>query len=115
MPQAPSPSPNDCFHCPQGDKPCPVTYQPGAWLAQLPAEPAPATPDHRPGPGDIEATVQLSLRKVRGPSPVVADDPAGPAAYRQAGQLGGPAGGSVGRPGGASRRGWGRPCRWSPG
>jgi hypothetical protein len=25
--------PDDCFHCPQGDKPCPVTYQPGAWLA----------------------------------------------------------------------------------
>jgi hypothetical protein len=66
MPQAPSPNPNDCFHCPQGDKPCPVTYQPGAWLAQPPAEPAPATPDHRPGTGDIEASVQLSLRRVRG-------------------------------------------------
>jgi len=68
MPQASSPSPNDSFHCPQGDRPCPVTYQPGAWLAQLPAEPAPATPDRRPGPGDIEAALQLSLRKVRGAS-----------------------------------------------
>ena len=66
MPQAPSPDPNDCFHCPQGDKPCPVTYQPGAWLVQLPAEPAPASPNRRPGAGDIEAPLQLSLRRVRG-------------------------------------------------
>jgi hypothetical protein len=66
MPEASSPSPNDCFHCPQGDKPCPVTYQPGAWLAQLAGEPAPVTPDRRPGTGDIEVTVQLSLRKMRG-------------------------------------------------
>ena len=59
------PDTDDCFHCPQGDKPCPVTYQPGAWLAQLPAGPAPATPDRRPGAGDIEATLQQSLRKMR--------------------------------------------------
>ena len=37
-----NPDQDDCFHCPQGDKPCPVTYQPGAWLAQLPAEPTAA-------------------------------------------------------------------------
>jgi hypothetical protein len=66
MPQAPSPSPNDCFHCPQGDRPCPVTYQPGAWLAQPPAEPAPTAPDRRPGAGDVEAPLRLSPRKVRG-------------------------------------------------
>jgi hypothetical protein len=40
---------------PQGDKPCPVTYQPGAWLAQLPAEPAPAVQDRPQRSGDLES------------------------------------------------------------
>ena len=42
MADSPHPDPDDCFHCPQGDKPCPVTYQPGEWLAQPPAEPTAA-------------------------------------------------------------------------
>ena len=30
------PDPDDCFQCPQGDKPCPVTYQPGhGWPSHL--------------------------------------------------------------------------------
>ena len=38
------PDPDECLHCPQGDKPCPATYQPGAWLAsqRLQAMTAPA-------------------------------------------------------------------------
>ena len=39
---APHSDPDDCFHCPQGDQPCPVTYQPGAWLVPPAAEPTAA-------------------------------------------------------------------------
>jgi hypothetical protein len=45
MADALHPDLDDCFHCPQGDKPCPATYQPGAWLAQPPAQP-PTNPAH---------------------------------------------------------------------
>jgi hypothetical protein len=56
-----SPDPDDCFHCPQGDKPWSATYQPGAWLAQLPTEPAPTVQDRPQGSGDIEASIQQAL------------------------------------------------------
>jgi len=56
---------DDCFHCPQGDKPCPATYQPGAWLTRPPAKPTPATPDRPFHAGELEATVQQALRKLR--------------------------------------------------
>jgi hypothetical protein len=59
-----SPDPDDCFHCPQGDQPCPVTYQPGAWLAQLPAEPAPAVQDRPHRADEIDASIQQALRKL---------------------------------------------------
>jgi hypothetical protein len=59
-----SPDPDDCFHCPQGDKPCPATYQPGAWLARLPAEPGPAVQDRPQRSGDIEASIQQALRRL---------------------------------------------------
>ena len=65
MPQPPPRSPNDCFHCPQGDKPCPDTYRPGAWLARPSAEPAPAALDRRAGAGVLEASLQQTLRKLR--------------------------------------------------
>ena len=45
MANSPQRDPDDCFHCPQGDKPCPVTYQPGAWLTQPPVDPTPAVQD----------------------------------------------------------------------
>lgn len=51
------PDPDDCFHCPQGDKPCPVTYQPGAWLAQPPAEPTAAVQDRPHRSDDIDASI----------------------------------------------------------
>lgn len=56
--------PDDCFHCPQGDKPCPVTYQPGAWLAQLPAEPAPAVQGRPHRSDEIDASIQQALRRL---------------------------------------------------
>jgi hypothetical protein len=65
MPQPPPRSPNDCFHCPQGDKPCLDTYRPGAWLARPSAEPAPAALDRRAGAGGLEASLQQTLRKLR--------------------------------------------------
>src|SRR5919197_1322367 len=65
MPTPPHSDSDDCFHCPQGNKPCPQTYQPGAWLAQLPAEPPPGTPDRPHRSDEIEATYQEALRKVR--------------------------------------------------
>jgi hypothetical protein len=55
--------PEGCFHCPQGDKPCPVTYQPGAWLA-VPAEPAAAGQDRLDRSGEIDASIQQALRKL---------------------------------------------------
>ena len=58
------PDPDDCFHCPQGDKPCPVTYQPGAWLAQLPANPVPAAQDRPQPSGDLDASIQQALRRL---------------------------------------------------
>ena len=64
MPQAPSPNPNDCFHCPQGDKPCPITYQPGGWLAQPPAEPTTAGQDRPRRLDDLDASIQQALRKL---------------------------------------------------
>ena len=60
-----SPDPDDCFHCPQGDKPCPVTYQLGAWLAQLPAEPTAAVQDRPHRYDDIDASIQQALRMLR--------------------------------------------------
>src|SRR4029450_11407446 len=91
MADSPSPDPDGCFHCPQGDKPCPVTYQPGAWLArrprapppspgaarpcpvtyqpgawlaQLPAKPTAAVPDRPHRADEIDASVQQALRKL---------------------------------------------------
>jgi hypothetical protein len=75
-----SPDPDDCFHCPQGDTPCPATYQPGAWLAQLPAEPAPAVQDRPQRAGEIEASIQQALRRLH---EAMAGDP------RRPGQPGG--------------------------
>ena len=75
MADSPQPDPDDCFHCPQGDKPCPVTYQPGAWLAQRPAEPAPALQDRPQSSGDIDASIQQALRKLH---EAVARDPRRP-------------------------------------
>ena len=75
VPQAPSPNPNDCFHCPQGDQPCPVTYQPGAWLAQLLAEPAPAVQDRPHRSDDIDASIQQAPRNLY---EAVAGDPRRP-------------------------------------
>ena len=56
---------DDCFQCPQGDKPCPATYQPGAWLAQPPAQPTPAGHDRSHRCGEIEASIQDALRRLR--------------------------------------------------
>ena len=63
MADSPNPDPDDCFHCPQGDKPCPVTYQPGAWLAPS-ADPTAAVQDRPHRSGDIEASIQEALRKL---------------------------------------------------
>ena len=63
MADSPNPDPDDCFHCPQGDKPCPVTYQPGAWLAP-PAEPTAAIQDRLHGSDDLDASIQQALRKL---------------------------------------------------
>jgi hypothetical protein len=64
MADSPQPDPDDCFHCPQGDKPSPVTYQPGAWLAQLPAEPTAAGQGHPQRPDEIDASIQQALRRL---------------------------------------------------
>ena len=64
MADSPQPDPDDCFHCPQGDKPCPVTYQPGAWLAQLPAEPKAAGQGRPQRPDEIDASIQQALRRL---------------------------------------------------
>jgi hypothetical protein len=60
---SPHSDPDDCFHCPQGDKPCPVTYQPGAWLAP-PAEPTAADQDRLHGSDDLDASIQQALRRL---------------------------------------------------
>ena len=57
------PDPDDCFHCPQGDKPCPVTYQPGAWLAP-PAESTAAVQDRIQRSDDLDASIQDALRRL---------------------------------------------------
>ena len=67
--------PDDCFPCPQGDQPCPVTYQPGAWMAQLPAEPAPPGPARPRRSDDLDASIQQALRKLH---QAVAGDPPRP-------------------------------------
>jgi hypothetical protein len=64
MVDSPQPDPDDCFHCPQGDKPCPVTYQPGAWLTQPPAEPTAAGQGHPQHPDEIDASIQQALRRL---------------------------------------------------
>jgi hypothetical protein len=64
MADSPPPDPDGCFHCPQGDKPCPVTYQPGAWLAPLPAQPTAAVPDRSHRVDEIDASIQQALRKL---------------------------------------------------
>jgi hypothetical protein len=74
MADTPSPAPDDCFHYPQGDKPCPVTYQPGAWLAP-PAEPTTAVQDRPHRADDFDASIQQALRKLY---EAVAGDPRRP-------------------------------------
>ena len=64
MADFPPPDPDDCFHCPQGSRPCPVTYQPGAWLAQRPAESVPAGHDRLQRADDLDASIQQALRKL---------------------------------------------------
>jgi hypothetical protein len=67
MADSPQPDPDDCFHCPHGTRPCPVTYQPGAWLAQLPAKPTGAVQGRPHRADEIDASIQQALRKpVRG-------------------------------------------------
>ena len=75
MADSTQPDPDDCFHCPQGDKPCPVTYQPGAWLAPPPAEPTAAVQDHPQRPDDLDASIQQALRRLY---EAIADDPRRP-------------------------------------
>jgi hypothetical protein len=75
MANSPHPDPDDCFHCPQGDKPCPVTYHPGAWLAQPPAEPTPAGQGRPRRPDDLDASIQQALRRLY---EAMADDPRRP-------------------------------------
>jgi hypothetical protein len=60
---SPPSDPDDCFHCPQGDQPCPVTYQPGAWLAP-PAEPTAAVPDRPRRVDELDASIQQALRNL---------------------------------------------------
>ena len=74
MADSPQPDPDDCFHCPQGDQPCPVTYQPGAWLAP-PAELVPAVQDRPHRGDDFDASIQQALRKLY---EAVAGDPRRP-------------------------------------
>ena len=64
MADSPQPDPDDCFHCPQGDRPCPVTYQPGAWLAQPPAEPTAAGQGRPRRSDDLDASIQQALRRL---------------------------------------------------
>ena len=61
MADSPPPDLDDCFERPQGDKPCPVTYQPGAWLAQPSAEPAAPGPDRPRRSDDLDASIQQAL------------------------------------------------------
>ena len=65
---------DNCFHCPQGDKPCPVTYQPGAWLAP-PADPAAAAQGRSRGSDEIDTSIQEALRRLY---EAVASDPRRP-------------------------------------
>jgi hypothetical protein len=61
MADSPPPDLENCFHCPQGDKPCPITYQPGAWLAQQPAAPDQDRPQRSDG---LDTSIQQALRKL---------------------------------------------------
>jgi hypothetical protein len=79
MADSPNPDPDDRFHCPQGDKPCPVTYQPGAWLAP-PAEPTAAIQDRLHGSDELDASIQQASATCTRPWSVTPDDLAGLAA-----------------------------------
>jgi len=59
----PESRPGRLLPLPQGDKPCPVTYQPGAWLAP-PADPTAAVQDHPHRSDDLDASIQQALRKL---------------------------------------------------
>jgi hypothetical protein len=72
---APHSDPDDCFHCPQGDQPCPVTYQPGAWLAPPAAEPTAAVQNRAQRADELDASIQQALRKLY---EAVAGDPRRP-------------------------------------
>ena len=74
MADAPHPDPDDCFHCPKGDEPCPVTYQPGAWLAP-PTEPTAALQDRPQRSDDLDASIHQALRRLY---EAVAGDPRRP-------------------------------------
>jgi len=75
MADSPQPDPDGCFHCPHGTRPCPVTYQPGAWLAQLPAKPTGAVQGRPHRADEIDASIQQALRNL---SEAVAGDPRRP-------------------------------------
>src|SRR4029453_18518408 len=64
MPDPQPPARDDSSPSPKGEKPCPVTYQPGAWLAQLPAEPTAAGQGHPQHPDEIDASIQQALRRL---------------------------------------------------
>ena len=80
MADSPHPDPDGCFHCPQGDKPCPVTYQPGAWLASsLPSQRL----QSRTAPTVLTRSTPASSRPSANctkPWPATPDDLAGPPA-----------------------------------
>ena len=75
MADSPYPDPDDCFHCPQGDQPCPVTYQPGAWLAPPAAEPTADVQNRAQRADELDASIQQALRKLY---EAVAGDPRRP-------------------------------------
>jgi hypothetical protein len=56
------PDPDDASTA-QGDQPCPVTYQPRAWLAP-PAEPTAAGQDRPQRSEDLDSSIQQALRKL---------------------------------------------------
>ena len=65
MADSPQPDPTDCFHCPPGRQALPVTYQPGAWLAQPPAESAAAGQGRPQRSDEIDASIQQALRRLQ--------------------------------------------------
>src|SRR4029453_16065586 len=60
MAASPPPDLDNCFHCPQGDKPCPVTYQPPGhgWPSNLPNQHLQA----RTAPGVLTTSTPASSR-----------------------------------------------------